>query len=165
MLVSTVHQNESALHISISPPFWTSFSLGHCSALRRALCAIQCVLIACMLSYSTCPTLRNLMDHSLPDSTVLGIFQARILEWICHFLLQGSSQPKDRTSISCLLHWQAGSLPLSHLGRPRAFLCVHNCKWGGEWKTERNGKVGHLSQDSSSRKGRAPGYLLYPSPF
>ena len=97
MLVSTVHQNESALHISVSPPFWTSFSLGHHSALRRALCAIQCVLIACMLSYSTCPTLRNLMDHSLPDSSVLGIFQARILEWICHFLLQGSSQPRNRT--------------------------------------------------------------------
>ena len=29
-----------------------------------------------------CPTLCNSMDCSLPDSSVLGIFQARILEWV-----------------------------------------------------------------------------------
>ena len=26
---------------------------------------------------------------------------------------RGSSQPRDRTHVSCLLHWQAGSLPLA----------------------------------------------------
>ena len=29
----------------------------------------------------SCPTLRNPMDCSLPDSSVHGIFQARVLEW------------------------------------------------------------------------------------
>ena len=29
-----------------------------------------------------CPTLCNLMDYSLPGSSVHGIFQARILEWV-----------------------------------------------------------------------------------
>ena len=29
----------------------------------------------------SCPTLRNLMDYSLPGSSVHGIFQARVLEW------------------------------------------------------------------------------------
>ena len=29
----------------------------------------------------SCPTLRDLMDCSLPGSSVLGIFQARVLEW------------------------------------------------------------------------------------
>ena len=29
------------------------------------------------------------MDCSLPHSSVHGIFQARVLEWVCHFLLQG----------------------------------------------------------------------------
>ena len=29
----------------------------------------------------SCPTLRNLMDCSLPDSFIHGIFQARVLEW------------------------------------------------------------------------------------
>ena len=31
---------------------------------------------------------------------------------------KGSSQPRDRTHVSYLLHWQMGSLPLSHLGNP-----------------------------------------------
>ena len=29
----------------------------------------------------SCPTLRDLMDCSLPGSSVHGIFQARVLEW------------------------------------------------------------------------------------
>ena len=29
-----------------------------------------------------CPTLRDPMDHRLPGSSVHGIFQARILEWV-----------------------------------------------------------------------------------
>ena len=29
----------------------------------------------------SCPTLRDPMDHSLPGSSVHGIFQARVLEW------------------------------------------------------------------------------------
>ena len=35
------------------------------------------------MSYAqSCPTLGDLMDSSLPGSSVYGIFQARILEWI-----------------------------------------------------------------------------------
>ena len=29
----------------------------------------------------SCPTLRDPMDHSLPGSSVYGIFQAKVLEW------------------------------------------------------------------------------------
>ena len=29
----------------------------------------------------SCPTLSDPMDHSLPGSSVHGIFQARVLEW------------------------------------------------------------------------------------
>ena len=29
----------------------------------------------------SCPTLRDPMDCSLPGSSILGIFQARVLEW------------------------------------------------------------------------------------
>ena len=42
------------------------------------------------VSYRSCPTLWDLMDCSLPGSSVHGILQARILEWVgCHSLLQG----------------------------------------------------------------------------
>ena len=42
----------------------------------------------CMLSL-LCQTFCNPMDCSLPGATVCGIFQARILEWVAPFLLQG----------------------------------------------------------------------------
>ena len=51
------------------------------------------------------------MYCSPPDSSVHGIFQARILEWVAISFSRGSSRPRDRT------HWQVDSLPLSHLGR------------------------------------------------
>ena len=36
----------------------------------------------------SCPTLSDPMDCSLPGSFLHGIFQARVLEWGCHCLLQ-----------------------------------------------------------------------------
>ena len=37
------------------------------------------------------------MDYSLPGSSVHGIFQARVLEWVAISFSRGSSQPRDRT--------------------------------------------------------------------
>ena len=76
----------------------------------------KCVY-ACSVTQS-CPALCNPMDCSPPGSSVLGIFQARILEWVCHFLLQGIFPSQG--SNPYLLHGQVDSLPLSHLGRPNA---------------------------------------------
>ena len=42
------------------------------------------------------------MDCSPPGSSVRGIFQARILEWVAISSSRGSSQPKDQTHISCV---------------------------------------------------------------
>ena len=41
------------------------------------------------------PTLCNPMDCSLPGSSVHGIFQARILEWVAICFSRGSAQPRD----------------------------------------------------------------------
>ena len=40
------------------------------------------------------------MDCSLPGSSVHGIFQAIVLEWIAISFASGSSQPRDRTRVS-----------------------------------------------------------------
>ena len=40
------------------------------------------------------------MDYSLPGSSVYGIFQARILEWVAITSSRGSFWPRDRTHIS-----------------------------------------------------------------
>ena len=43
------------------------------------------------------------MDCSLPGSSVHGIFQARVLEWIAISFSRGSSQPRDWTQVSCIV--------------------------------------------------------------
>ena len=48
----------------------------------------------------SCPTLSDPMDCSLPGSSVHGIFQAIVLEWIAISFSRGSSQPWDRTWVS-----------------------------------------------------------------
>ena len=50
----------------------------------------------------SCPTLCDPMDSNLPGSAVHGIFQARILEWAAISFSRGSSQPRDRTRVSCI---------------------------------------------------------------
>ena len=60
-----------------------------------------------------CSTLCDTMDCSLPASSVYGISQAKILEWIAISFSRGFSQPRLNP---CLLHWQVDSLPLSHQG-------------------------------------------------
>ena len=43
------------------------------------------------------------MDHNLPGSSVQGIFQARVLEWVAISFSRGSSQPSDRTRVSSIV--------------------------------------------------------------
>ena len=48
----------------------------------------------------SCPTLCNPMEGSPPGSSVRGILQARILEWVVMPSSRGSSWPRDRTCVS-----------------------------------------------------------------
>ena len=50
----------------------------------------------------SCPTLCNPVDCSPPGSSVHGILQARILEWVAISFSRGSSWPRDRTQVSCI---------------------------------------------------------------
>ena len=56
----------------------------------------------------------DLRDCSPPVSSVHGLSQARMLEVGCNFLIQGIFLTQELNP--CLLHWQADSLLLSHLG-------------------------------------------------
>ena len=62
----------------------------------------------CAQSLQSCPILCDLMDYSLPDSSVHGITQARILVWVAISSSKGSSWSRDWT------HWQPNSLPTEH---------------------------------------------------
>ena len=47
----------------------------------------------------SCLTLCNPMDYSLPDSSVHGIFQSRILEWVATPFSRETSQPRDQAQV------------------------------------------------------------------
>ena len=50
----------------------------------------------------SCPTLCDPMDCSPPGSSVHGILQARILEWVAMPFSRRSSRPRDQTRVSCV---------------------------------------------------------------
>ena len=54
-----------------------------------------------VLVTQSCPTLCNSLDRSPPGSSVHGIRQARILEWIAIPFSRGSSQPRVWTRVAC----------------------------------------------------------------
>ena len=55
-------------------------------------------------------TLCDPMDSCLPGSSVHGILQARILEWVAVPFSRASSQPRDRTRISCIAGGESPSI-------------------------------------------------------
>ena len=55
-----------------------------------------------VLVTESCPTLYNSMDYRPPGSSVHGILQARILEWVAISLSRGSSWLGDQTWVSCI---------------------------------------------------------------
>ena len=70
-------------------------------------------------SLKLCPTLCDPVDCSLPGSSVHGILQAWTLEKTevgFHALLQGIFLTQGLNL--CLMHWQAGSLPLAPSEQP-----------------------------------------------
>ena len=76
------------MHIFVMYGHWTLCSVNTC---ERALCCISCsVMSDCLLP----------MDRSPQGSSVHGILQARILEYIAMLSSRGSSQPRDRTQVS-----------------------------------------------------------------
>ena len=54
----------------------------------------------CVLFSQSCLTLCGSMDCSSPGSSVHGILQARMLEWVAISFSEGSSQPRDQTCVS-----------------------------------------------------------------
>ena len=68
-------------------------------------CISMPILAPCILSEvaQSCLTLCDPMDCSLPCSSVHGIFQVRVLGWVVISFSRGSSQPRDRTWVPCIV--------------------------------------------------------------
>ena len=66
----------------------------------------------------SCPTLCDPVDCSLPGSSIHGIFQARVLEWLAIPFSRGSSQPRNPTWVSrtaggFFTNWAIREAPIS----------------------------------------------------
>ena len=59
-------------------------------------------IYACAKLLPSCPFLCDLMDYSFPCSSVHGILQVRILEWVAMPFSRAFSWPRDWTCISCV---------------------------------------------------------------
>ena len=80
-----------------------------CIRIHIAVCIYICTLMhkaylrTCPLDEElSCVQLCNVMDCSPPGSTLLGISQARILEWVAISFSRGSSSSRDRTQVFCI---------------------------------------------------------------
>ena len=71
--------------------------------------SLQYMMKVKALVAQSCPTLCDPVDCSPPGSSVHGILQARILEWVAVPFSRGSSQPRDRIQVSCIAggFWEA----------------------------------------------------------
>ena len=80
-------------------------------------------LIVYVLVAQSCLTLCDLMGCSPPGSSVHGILQARILEWVATLFSRRSSWPRDRMKFSCI----AGSFTV--WATREAHMTSHTHKW------------------------------------
>ena len=80
---------------------WNSFSLLFLEF--RIAWFLSAYFSVCVLVAQLCLTLCNPLDSSRPGSSVCGILQARILEWVAIPFSRGSSRPTDWTWVSCIV--------------------------------------------------------------
>ena len=104
---------------------------------------LQCMRV-CSVAES-CPTLwpYDPMECNSPGSSVHGISQARILQWVTIPSFRGSSWPRGWTQVSCVscICFQADSLPPSHLGSSLVISTASRCaqppafhQWGTNYQ-------------------------------
>ena len=88
----------------------------------------------------SCPTLSDLMDCSLPGSSIHGIFQARVLEW-------GAIAFSTNWLQELLIHSEYRPLEAIHTcfgegsGTPLQYSCLVNPMDGGAWWAAVHGVV------------------------
>ena len=87
------------LQIEIKWVFRHVFRACLFSSTIKPVCVYVCVCL-CILVAQLYPTLCDPMDCSSPGSSVHGVLQARILEWVATPFSRGSSQHRDRTQVS-----------------------------------------------------------------
>ena len=113
----------------VSLPFWIHstwklFWLVETLCLHREVDELVCQCVCVCSVDQSCLSFCNPMDCSPPSFSVHGIFQTRILEQVAISSSKGIFPTQELNPH--LLHCQADSLPLSHLGSSMNGL---TCEW------------------------------------
>ena len=104
-------------------------------------------------SLQLCPTLCHPMDCSPPGSSVHGILQARLLEWVALLFSRGASRPRDWTWVSCIAGEFFTTTAISMFGK------VENLIW--LQRTPDKLEL-HGPENSTLQKKKSPGSLPPP---
>ena len=142
---------------------WNSFFAFHYNSISEVK-----VLFA-----QLCQNLWEPLDCSSPGSSVHGIFQAKMLEWIVIFFSRRSSWPRDLTPVSCItggfftifaveLHGTVVKNPLAKQ-RWEFDPCVGKISWRRKWQPTPvflpGESHGHRSLVDYSPWGRKESYI------
>ena len=99
------HTNKCNGSRSLNSPWMLMLALSCCWSLRLHMKEAG---LCCAKSSQSCLTLWDIMDFKPAGSSVHGILQARILEWVAMPSSRGSSWPRDKTHVSyvsCIGRW------------------------------------------------------------
>ena len=99
-------------------------SIGRMVSLTKIVWAIWQTLSLCVHAnlLQSCPTLSDLMDYTLPGSSVHGVLQARIRKWVAISFSRGSSWLRDWTHDSCVA---GGSFTTEPPGKPPSLYMIY----------------------------------------
>ena len=89
---------------TLTPAIPNGLGVSHLPAAPLAVDSFSVTVLigTCVLLAQSCLTLCDPMDSSPQGSSVHGILQARILEWVAIPFSRGSSQPRDQPQVSCI---------------------------------------------------------------
>ena len=93
--------------------------------IQEVICISFPLCVRCVST--SCLTLCDPMGCSPPGSSVQGISQARILEWVAISYSRGSSRPRDQTHFFCV-SWPAGRFSGDHWATREVQLNYHKKK-------------------------------------
>ena len=122
------------------------FSLGSTPGLRTEpkMSIVLIYLMLLLLSLQPCLTLCDPKNYSPPGSSVHGILQARILEWIAMSSSQGSSWPRDLLTSPALaggffttsaipLYWEPKTLYYTYTNKSWEFCFAKHNRFAHTW--------------------------------
>ena len=97
-------RQHSQMHEFNKEIIWLQRKKGSCKVNENTGSGLAHTRLSLVLSplAQSCLTLCDPMHYSLPGSSVHGILQARILEWVAMPYCRGTSQPRNQTRVSCI---------------------------------------------------------------